>query len=81
VAAQRAGRDFAETGMRMAEDGEATKRIVAAPSAGASPRAGDVLSVEVGPDEDVEWVWSHDRLGGSRVTGYVIVPRDDPRDL
>jgi hypothetical protein len=36
---------------------------------------GQVLSVEVGPDEDVEWIWSHDRERGSHVTGYKIVAR------
>jgi hypothetical protein len=37
--------------------------------------AGEVLCVEVGPDEDVEWVWSHDRQRGSLITGYRIVAR------
>jgi hypothetical protein len=38
-----------------------------------------VLSVEVGPDEHVEWIWSLDRERGSQVTGYEIVARVDER--
>jgi hypothetical protein len=41
--------------------------------------AGQTLSVEVGPDEEVEWIWSHDRERGSRVTGYKIVARTPER--
>jgi hypothetical protein len=37
--------------------------------------AGELLSVDVGPTEDVAWVWSHDPARGSVVTGYTIVPR------
>jgi hypothetical protein len=58
----------------MAEN-ERVKRIVAAPSNAGAMDAGEVLSVETGPDEEVEWVWSHDPQRGSRVTGYRIVPR------
>jgi hypothetical protein len=39
-----------------------------------------VLSVEVGEDEDVEWIWTHGTDGRSVVTGYRIVPRL-PRSL
>ena len=53
---------------------EAT-RVVTAPGTEASLGSGQVLSVEVGPDEDVEWVWTHDRQRGSFVTGYRVVPR------
>jgi hypothetical protein len=41
---------------------------------------GRVLSVEVGPDEDVEWIWSHDHERGSHVTGYKIVARLPERE-
>ena len=57
----------------MAEDAKPAKRIVVAPSTIAPMSAGEVLSVEVGPDEDVEWIWSHDGERGSTVTGYKIV--------
>ena len=60
----------------MTKDEKAAKRIVVAPNPTAPISEGDVLSVEVGPDEDVEWVWSHDRENGSRVTGYRIVTRN-----
>ncbi len=54
-------------------------RTVAAPLAAAPMGAGEVLSVEVGADEDIEWIFSHDPGRGSRVTGYRIVPRSpDP---
>jgi hypothetical protein len=51
------------------------KRSVMAPSGAGPTSAGELLSVEVGPDEDVEWIWSHDRERGSFVTGYKVVPR------
>jgi hypothetical protein len=37
------------------------KRIVTAPSNASPMMRGQVFSVELGPDEQVEWVWSHDR--------------------
>jgi hypothetical protein len=33
---------------------------------------GQVLSVEIGPDEEVEWIWSHDSERGSFVAGYDV---------
>lgn len=60
----------------MPKDEKAAKRTVVAPSPAAPTSEGEVLSVDVGPDEDVEWVWSHDRKHGSRVTGYRIVTRN-----
>ncbi len=63
----------------MAEAKKAPTRIVIAPGAAASMTAGEVLSVEVGAHEDVEWVWSHDPKRGSRVTGYRIVRRHPGR--
>ena len=32
-----------------------------------------VESVVLGPDEDVEWIWTHTLDGGSYVSGYTIV--------
>ena len=50
----------------------AERRVVRAPSA--NPMGpGEVLSVEVGADEEVQWFWSHDRERGSFVSGYTIV--------
>jgi hypothetical protein len=54
---------------------EISKRLVVAPGRGAGTASGEVLSVEVGADEDIEWIWSHDPEHGSVVTGYRIVPR------
>ena len=59
----------------MTEERKTAKRIVEAPDTAAPMSPGDVLSVEVGPDEDVEWIWSHDPERGSTVTGYQIVAR------
>jgi hypothetical protein len=33
---------------------------------------GAVLSVEIGLDEEVDWVWTHFENGKSAVTGYII---------
>lgn len=52
------------------------KRTVLAPGEAGPMNAGQVLSVELAADEDVEWAWSHDREGGSAVAGYKIVPRN-----
>ena len=59
----------------MAENEERVKRVVTAPSNTGPMGSGEVLSVQAGPDEDVEWVWSHDRHRGSLVTGYRLAPR------
>lgn len=60
----------------MSENVKTAKRIILAPSTTAPLSAGEVLSVEAGPDEDVEWIWSHHRERGSTVTGYKIVTRE-----
>ena len=57
----------------MSKKTEATTRFVTAP--GSTVSAGQVLSVAVGPDEEVQWIWSHDAQHGSYVSGYSIVPR------
>ena len=59
----------------MVEEPKRAKRTVTAPITAGQMSGGRVLSVEVGPDEDVEWIWSHDRERGSHVTGYKIVSR------
>ena len=63
----------------MTEDVKRAKRTVMAPTIAGQMRGGQVLSVELGPDEDVEWIWSHDRERGSHVTGYKIVARAPER--
>jgi hypothetical protein len=61
----------------MAEEFESVKRTVRTPMAGVIG-SGELLSVELGPDEEVEWTWSHDPVRGSIVTGYTIVSRKGP---
>ena len=63
----------------MIEEAKRVKRTVTAPTSAGQVSGGQVLSVEVGPDEDVEWIWSHDRERGSQVTGYKIVARAPER--
>ena len=58
----------------MAEE-EKKKRIVRAPGTPSGATSGEVISVEIGEDEEVEWIWSHDAANGSAVTGYRIVPK------
>lgn len=36
-------------------------------------RSGELLSVELGPDDDVCWTWCHHGERGSSVIGYTIV--------
>jgi len=65
--------------MSVAEEKKAPTRIIAAPGVAAPMGSGEVLSIEVAADEELEWVWSHDRERGSRVTGYRIVRRNAER--
>jgi hypothetical protein len=46
---------------------------VRAPSLDVVIAAPAVLSVELEPDEDVRWHWTHFADGRSMVTGYTIV--------
>lgn len=57
----------------MSNKTEAATRFVTAP--GSTVSAGEVLSVAVAPDEEVQWISSHDPQRGSYVSGYNIVPR------
>ena len=61
--------------VHVVEEPTRAKRTVTAPTTAGQLSGGRVLSVEVGPDEDVEWIWGHDRERGSHVTGYKIVAR------
>ena len=40
------------------------------------PAPPEVLSVGLGEDEEVRWMWTHTAGGESVVTGYVIVEKD-----
>lgn len=48
------------------------KRIVMAPSSAGPLRAGELLSVDLGADEDVQWIWCHHGERGTSVIGYTI---------
>ena len=49
---------------------------VLAPSNAARLKAGDLLSVELGTDEDIQWIWCHHGERGSSVIGYTIGLRE-----
>src|SRR5262245_56922507 len=53
------------------------KRIVQAPSSGSSDLPGQVLSVELGEEEEVVWQWTHRPDGSSVVTGYEVVKKTE----
>ena len=55
------------------------KRIIQAPSSGGSDLPGQVLSVELGEDEEVIWQWTHRPDGTSTVTGYEIVKMSEEK--
>ena len=40
------------------------------------PAPPEVLSVWLGEDEEVRWIWTHTAGGESVVTGYTIVEKD-----
>jgi hypothetical protein len=52
------------------------KRTVLAPDNVGRLRAGDLLSVELATDEDIQWIWCHHGERGSFVIGYTIGPRE-----
>ena len=53
------------------------KRVVQAPSSGGSDTPGQVLSVELGEDEEVIWQWTHRPDRTSVVTGYEVVNKTE----
>ena len=55
------------------------KRIVQAPNQGTPDPSGTVISVELRPDEDVIWHWTHHPDGSSTVTGYDIVKKSEAK--
>lgn len=50
-------------------------RLVMAPGNTGPVVSGTVIAIDAAPNEDVQWIWSHDPLRGSYVSGYTIVPR------
>jgi hypothetical protein len=52
------------------------KRTVLAPSNARPMTVGELLSVELGANEDVQWIWCHHGERGSSVIGYTVVPRE-----
>jgi hypothetical protein len=51
------------------------KRIVLPPQSGRADSSGQVISVELGEDEEVVWQWTHYPDGTSAVTGYKIIKK------
>lgn len=56
----------------MANGNDVVRRTVLAPSNAGRPRAGDLLSVELGTDEQIQWIWCHHGERGSSIIGYTI---------
>ncbi|HKQ77103.1 MAG TPA: hypothetical protein VJ810_25630 [Blastocatellia bacterium] len=56
------------------------KRVIHAPSSDSSALPGQVLSVELGEEEDVIWQWTHRADGSSVVTGYEIVKKAEEKN-
>ncbi len=54
------------------------KITVTSPTNSDSTISGAVLSVEIGADEEVEWIWTHLENGKSAVTGYKIIKKEKP---
>lgn len=54
------------------------KLTISAPRNSDASVPGAVLSVEIGVDEEVEWVWTHFENGRSAVTGYTLIKKDGP---
>jgi hypothetical protein len=55
---------------------EDLKRTVMAPSNARPMTVGELLSFELGADEDAQWVWCHHGERGSSVIGHTVVPRE-----
>jgi hypothetical protein len=55
------------------------KRTVIAPG-NPRPSAGELLSVKLGIDEELQWTWCHHAERGSSVIGYTIVS-DEPTPI
>lgn len=55
---------------------EDVKRTVMAPSSACPMTIGELLSVELGVNEDVQWIWCHHGDRGSSVIGYSVAPRE-----
>lgn len=54
-------------------DKQDVKRTVMAPSSTRPMTVGELLSVELGANEDVQWIWCHHGERGSSVIGYTFV--------
>ena len=61
---------------RVTSKNDIVKRTVLEPDNVGRLRVGDVLSVELAADEDIQWIWCHHGERGSSVIGYTIGPRE-----
>ena len=55
------------------------KRVVQAPFQSGAALPGQVLSVDLGEEEEVIWQWTHREDGSSVVTGYEIVKKTEEK--
>ncbi|MGH9842440.1 MAG: hypothetical protein ACREEM_27170 [Blastocatellia bacterium] len=56
------------------------KRTVLAPQIGSADSSAQIISVEIGEDEEVVWQWTHYPDGTSAVTGYEIIKKSERGD-
>jgi hypothetical protein len=55
---------------------EEKRRVAQSPITDAAQGSSPVFNVELGDNEEVEWVWTHYANGQSVVTGYQIINKD-----
>jgi hypothetical protein len=60
----------------VASKNDVVKRTVCAPNNAARLRAGDLLSVELTADENIQWIWCHHGERGSSVIGYTLASEE-----
>lgn len=54
-------------------------KTVTAPHAGMTDLSGQILSLDLQPDEEVVWHWTHYPNGQSVVTGYEVRKKDEAK--
>ncbi len=57
------------------------QRVVEPPTLGPAHGTSPVFNVVLGPDEEVEWQWTHTPGGASVVTGYRIRKKEGEFDI
>ena len=57
------------------------RRFAQAPVAGVAENSSPVFNVELGGNEDVEWIWTHYANAQSVITGYKIINKDNEKQI